>query len=689
MKSLIALLMLFSIVFSSCKKNQSEDVSPVGDVVISKDAKVINSQTWDKNFQSLDSVNNIITFSKEITSTQPMYVGDILVSSAGEGLLRKVKSVTTVGNSIKVQTETATLTDAIDKGMIDFKQPLTVSQIKSIKYYYGGIGPHNGNIGDLKQATQSWDINTILYDNDKNPSTTYDQIKLVGTFNCDWLLAGRIEIGLLDGLKEVKFGFESSENLDLQFIAGMQYGFEKSFKLATVYFTPFVVQVGVVPVVFTPQLDIYAGFDGYANGSITTGINQRVSFNTGMQYLKNQGWSPFTILDKTLNFQPPSLNLNAGASAYIKPEITVKIYSVVGPYANLKLYERLDANILQTPWWKFYAGVKMDAGVKVSILDKFLLECTMSDILKYEVMLSQATTPPVFKPTATTSDVTNITTNSATVGGNISTDGGAPITERGVYWGTTPNPETTGTKIQIGSGLGVFSSNLTGLQSNTKYYVRTYSINSAGTSLGNEISFITQINYGTISDIDGNTYKTVTIGTQIWMAENLKTTKYNDGSAIPLVTDNNAWHVLSTSAYCWYNNNVANKNPYGALYNWYAVNTEKICPNGWHVATQAEWTIMQNFLKDPTGNSEMESGNSHWLCIDSQVNNNSGFSAVPGGGRYNGGIFNEIGYTCYFWKSTEDGRVANYQYLFRDKCGGGYNNNQSQKSGFSVRCLHD
>lgn len=242
MKNLLPILLIFSLVFATCKKDKVEDSPPkIGDVVIPKEVKVIDSQTWNKNYISLDSVSKTITFSKDISSSQPMKTGDIVVSSAGEGLLRKVKSISTVGNSITVQTESATLTDAIQKGLIEFKQPLNVSQIKSIKYFYGGIKLNKGNIGDLKAGSQNWVINTVLYDNDGNPSTTYDQIKLVGTFSCDWQLVGRIDIGLLEGLKEVKFGFESSENLDLQLIAGLQYNFEKSYKLATVYFTPFVV----------------------------------------------------------------------------------------------------------------------------------------------------------------------------------------------------------------------------------------------------------------------------------------------------------------------------------------------------------------------------------------------------------------------------------------------------------------
>jgi uncharacterized protein (TIGR02145 family) len=107
---------------------------------------------------------------------------------------------------------------------------------------------------------------------------------------------------------------------------------------------------------------------------------------------------------------------------------------------------------------------------------------------------------------------------------------------------------------------------------------------------------LTRLQAQTVKDIDGNVYKTVTIGKQVWMAENLKTAKYNDGKTIPLVTDNTEWSNLSAPAYCWYNNDIANKEVYGALYNWYTVNTNKVCPKGWHIPIDAEWTTLTTYL---------------------------------------------------------------------------------------------
>ena len=182
-------------------------------------------------------------------------------------------------------------------------------------------------------------------------------------------------------------------------------------------------------------------------------------------------------------------------------------------------------------------------------------------------------------PTLTTTEITGITTSSASSGGNIISDGGDNVTSRGVCWSTSANPTTANQRTSDGNGSGSFVSNLAQLIPDTYYTLRAYATNSAGTGYGDEQTFVTlKIPTGTVNDIDGNTYKTVTIGIQTWMAENLKTTKYNDNTSIPVVPDNSDWIKLSSSAFSWYNNDsLAYHSVYGALYNWYAVASGKIC----------------------------------------------------------------------------------------------------------------
>jgi uncharacterized protein (TIGR02145 family) len=314
------------------------------------------------------------------------------------------------------------------------------------------------------------------------------------------------------------------------------------------------------------------------------------------------------------------------------------------------------------------------------------------------------TTNPIILATLTTTPATSITSTTAITGGNITDDGGAEVTSRGVCWNTSQNPTIGDPDYygEEGSGTGTFIFELGGIYPNNTYYVRAYAINSAGTSYGNQVSFTTlrdiifnpNLTYGTMTDVDGNTYKTIQIGTQNWMAENLKITKYNDGTAIPNVTDGTAWSNLTTPGYCWYDNNETfAKNTYGALYNWYAVNTGKLCPTGWHLPLDAEWTTLITFLggEDVAGGKLKETGTIHWSSPNTGATNESGFTAIPAGERFNTGpffyLFNDYG---YWWSATEYSITGNayYRYMSYDNSCvyWGYNYN---KDGLSVRCLKD
>ena len=212
---------------------------------------------------------------------------------------------------------------------------------------------------------------------------------------------------------------------------------------------------------------------------------------------------------------------------------------------------------------------------------------------------------------------------------------------------------------------------------------------------------------GSTTDQNGNTVKTVQIGTQTWFAENLKTTTYNDGTTIPNVTDTTAWAALTTGAVCSYNNDESNVATYGRLYNWYAVNTRKLCPKGWHVPSNAEWTTLQTYLiangynydGSTTGNyiAKSMASTTGWSSSTTtgaigntpSTNNSSGFTALPGGYRHNDGTFYLVGNYGYWWSSTE----LNTSYAYYRTLTYNYSNLNSYPSslvsGFSVRCLKD
>ena len=299
------------------------------------------------------------------------------------------------------------------------------------------------------------------------------------------------------------------------------------------------------------------------------------------------------------------------------------------------------------------------------------------------------TSPPVTPTLQATTDLSAVTMNTATSGGNISADGFATITTKGVVWGTTTGPTVAlGTKtVDATGGTGPFISNITGLASNSVYYVRAYATNSAGTGYGNE--FILKTATGTMTDADGNTYYTVTIGTQLWMRDNLKTSKYRDGSFIANITDKTTWGSLITGAYCWYNNDITNKAAYGALYNWYTITDSRVlCPTSWHIPTDAEWTTMTSSLVTNPGYKLRETGNTHWTYDSGLETNESGFTALPGGLR-NSNIGQNIGLNSYWWSATETNVTAASVYTL-DYYGSYIAKTSNTKTiGMSVRCIHD
>jgi len=395
-------------------------------------------------------------------------------------------------------------------------------------------------------------------------------------------------------------------------------------------------------------------------------------------------------------------------------------------------------------------------------------------------------------PVVGTSAVIEIQAYSARVGGNVSSDGGSAVTERGLYWGASTDPLTTGTKLILGSGPGVFADTLENLDPGATYYVMAYATNGLGTSYGEELDWTTlgeepvattlgysditangvtlyglitpgelsttvEFEYGTstaygstmtatgspvtedddsvsasisgltqeteyhfrvkatndlgtvygedstfttvitgitgsVQDVESNTYQTIGIGFQQWMTSNLKTRKYNDGSAIPLVTSDSAWSAIDSDAYCWYNNDSAsNHATYGVLYNWPAINTGKLCPSGWHVPTNADFSELVDFLGGAAaaGGLLKETGTTHWNSPNTDASDEYDFTALGGGKRFENGSFDFVKVEGNWWSSTNySSLTANYFYMIFD-FGNSFQAYTNKKQGMSVRCVKD
>ena len=276
---------------------------------------------------------------------------------------------------------------------------------------------------------------------------------------------------------------------------------------------------------------------------------------------------------------------------------------------------------------------------------------------------------PLIKiPTVTTGKIFDISDNTAVCDGYIISNGGSPIIKCGVSWGidsTLLSIEKT-RHIEDLHDTGNYTSSIIKLIANTTYFVKAYASNRLGTGYGkvvtfttgvpyaNNINFNSSINYGSLIDQDGNTYKTVTIGGQVWMAENLKVITYNNGVSLTPGTD-----------YFWYNNDIiSNKATYGAFYSWTAVNSGKLCPATWHVPSENDWLTLALTL-DPTAQTDKypiicngggklkEAGTIHWISPNTGATNESGFTALPGGDYICYPFtFDSLGFNTCFWSST-------------------------------------
>ena len=305
-------------------------------------------------------------------------------------------------------------------------------------------------------------------------------------------------------------------------------------------------------------------------------------------------------------------------------------------------------------------------------------------------------------PSVTTSTISNINFSTATCGGNISTAGNAAITVRGVCWSTSSGPTVAlSTTTSDSTGIGSYTSAITGLTENTAYYVRSYATNAAGTTYGNEVVLTT------IPESN----KHVTIGNQVWTTQNLNVSTYRDGTAIPKIENPLTWPTLTIGAYCYYDNDSASYAAvYGKLYNWYAVAgiwdaassrnpslRKNLAPARYHIPSDSMWTTLTDYLGglSVAGGKMKEIGTTHWIAPNAGADNSSGFAGLPGGYCF-GAAEATFAFTRgsgYWWSSSEyNYAIAWCRYLNHNSSTVTRSSNMTYSwmtNGLSVRCIKD
>ena len=321
-----------------------------------------------------------------------------------------------------------------------------------------------------------------------------------------------------------------------------------------------------------------------------------------------------------------------------------------------------------------------------------------------------------------TGELSDVTTTSAKCSGSVLSAASSQVIDCGICWSNTPDPTIEGNASSSLKNSGSYTCSLNDLMPDMTYHVRAYAETADGTEYGNTILLTTpnetgtllstlnpELSYGKVSDIEGNEYHTIVVGTQTWMVENMRVTKFRNGDIIPAVTDNTKWFKLKTAAQCTYNNNTeANSiRKFGRLYNYYAVKDNRnLAPVGWHVANAKDWNELENYLENNLGisksvaqalASKADWEESQFLsatgALDPEtymnINNTSGLAALPSGIREDYGQFSSAGIFCAWWVSNEvDGKNAGFRSL--SNYGATIGKNQyNQTYGLSVRCIKD
>ena len=301
----------------------------------------------------------------------------------------------------------------------------------------------------------------------------------------------------------------------------------------------------------------------------------------------------------------------------------------------------------------------------------------------------------------TTWQISSITHNSAVSGGNIMADIGMQITSRGVCWSTHTEPTINDNKTTDGTGIGFFASNLSGLNPGTAYFIRSYTSTKDGTIYGNELSFKTYS--GAVTDIDNNLYYTELIGNQEWMTDNLKVTRYRNGDLIgttlPATKDIRSETDPKYQWACEGDDRIVPA--FGRLFTWYtATDSRKICPDGWHMPGNEEWSLLIEYLggESVAGGKMKDTENyfpqtypvrGSWLFPNIDATNESRFKAYGSGFRDPAGPFRERYYRGTWWSSNDSSAIKAFTRYCNYSSGYAFKTTSNKSTGYSVRCIRD
>lgn len=630
---------------------------------------------------SAQQANGIYQFSSQ-TNDPSLKPGDIIIGTNDEGFLRFVDSYVLQNGILTVNTHQATLDDLFEDANFSFDLSVDSLETRS-----------SGFNVDFNQTE-------LFNQGPVSLSLTSGSIGMTGDWN------GGMVYSLLNGLQSFYFG---SDNLNLN----AQFNFNLNATVAADVFNgskslakfnkPIRALVGGVPVIITLSAELIAKYSLNLSAEINMDANftSNIAVNTSFDFSNGQWNNTFNVNPtNNIEFTNAERKKQATLNLALVPEFKMKIYGIVVPYINPSAHLGVTATSQADPNlnWDIFAEAygKLEFGIE----DIVILGNTIATFPpnNFESSHTEYKTPYSLELLSGNGQngFTSTSLNNPIV---LKIKDSFGFTQSNVPVQVTVN-QGGGTVSQtdlLSDTNGLVSVNWTlGADSLQSQELRFSAKNGNNEELSGSTIIVTASfnSFGcgsttSVTDIDGNVYPVVEIGTQCWTQENLRTTRFRDGTIIPNVTDDTEFDLLSTPAWCNFNNDANNGLIYGKLYNWFTVSDpHQVCPVGWHVPTTDEFTNLVIYLGgNPAGAGGKMKSTNLWQPPNTGATNESGFSGLPGGRRMTAGAFQILDYAGYWWTSSEMGG-GGYRMLT-------YNLDTSSSSytykqyGFSVRCLKD
>jgi formylglycine-generating enzyme required for sulfatase activity len=359
--------------------------------IIPKTTEPLSNETT-QYLTSISPDGATYTFSQDTSELEQVVPGDVIVgdisTAASNGFLRMVTSVSQQNGQVIIQTESATLEDAIQDGGVSVTTTLSPQGIQSATFRDGVMLDTSPQAVEASYFEYTLS-DVVLYDADDNLATTDDQIIAKGSIRFERDFDFSLIIRNFQ-LKELYFAGITNETANLTIESSIDYSVQKEVEIARHYFAPITFVIGPVPVVITPVLTVYVGMEGSVHIGVSTSLTQELISTTGLRYI-NETWTPVNDFTNDFTFQPPTLSAGLDLKGYAGVQLSLLLYGVTGPYAKVNAYLKLEANPAETPWWSLYGGLEVPVGVKLEILSH-LVAGYETKVIDYKILLAQAET---------------------------------------------------------------------------------------------------------------------------------------------------------------------------------------------------------------------------------------------------------------------------------------------------------